>query len=287
VTRSVSALYLWAGVTLAWLVAGAAFFGVQPEGAVHAAGWSGLVVVALVPLVRPFRAASFLVTTAVAILLLGLMTLPALARDTMSGERLVAACLAVLVVLTAALLSRRLDAAIGGMIGAFGIQQATIEELTIHDAITGALTPRFGTRVLEEELARARRYERPLSVVALEPLDWEQALDGRADAEADARLRAIAGELLRSVRVMDRVARSGGVEFLLILPETPMAGAEIFTERLVVSVATTTAVELRAGVASYPDDADTVEDLVAEARGAMVFARSAGLPFASRSLFAR
>jgi diguanylate cyclase (GGDEF)-like protein len=89
----------------------------------------------------------------------------------------------------------------------------------------------FGLR-LDEELERASRYARPLSL-ALIDVDELRALNDRHGHEAgDWVLRELAGAIIQGARAVDRVGRWAGGTFALVLPETPAGAAFGICERL-------------------------------------------------------
>ena len=105
------------------------------------------------------------------------------------------------------------------------------------DALTGLLNRRKFRELAAEEMERARRYGRPLSLLALD-LDHFKAINDRFGHPAgDGVLRHVAGLIVAGVRNCDRVARLGGEEFAVLLPETRAGDARILAERLRQAVA--------------------------------------------------
>ncbi|HDH01664.1 MAG TPA: GGDEF domain-containing protein, partial [Nitrospirae bacterium] len=97
-------------------------------------------------------------------------------------------------------------------------------------------------------------------------------------------LRTI-GRLIRNlVRSVDIPARYGGEEFAVILPDTPLKQAELVAERLRSSVAghpffvdgKTVSLTISIGIASFPEDADTKEELIKAADRALYCAKNGG-----------
>lgn len=110
--------------------------------------------------------------------------------------------------------------------------EARIVEMAVTDELTGLRNRRYLYQRLAEELARARRSRRPLSV-ALFDLDHFKLVNDRHGHDAgDEVLRAAAAMALRACRATDLVARVGGEEFLVMLPETDLEGATLIAERL-------------------------------------------------------
>jgi GGDEF domain-containing protein len=76
----------------------------------------------------------------------------------------------------------------------------------------------------------------------------------------------------------------GDGAFALVLPETPLEGAEVLAARLQASASTEAGITLRVGLADYPRDAATPSGLVGEAQEALTFARTADLLVVDRTL---
>lgn len=107
-----------------------------------------------------------------------------------------------------------------------------VRELAVTDDLTGLRNRRHAQHRLEEEAARAVRTGHPLSVALFDLDHFKQVNDRFGHAAGDAVLRAVAAAALRVCRVSDVVARFGGEEFLLVLPETGADGAATIAERL-------------------------------------------------------
>ena len=97
--------------------------------------------------------------------------------------------------------------------------------LSTHDALTGLLNRNVLEERIGEEVIRARRYKRPLSIAILD-LDFFKAFnDSYGHASGDTALRAFSHALRRAVRRTDILARFGGEEFVIVLPETAATDA--------------------------------------------------------------
>ena len=148
------------------------------------------------------------------------------------------------------------------------------------DAVTGLLSPHgFRTR-LAQEVQRARRYRRSLTV-ALLAVDDFAALERRHGFEAaDELLAGVAKRLAGSMRTHDLIGRTGPAEFGLLLPETSAQGALPALERLLVALehfgeGSIWAAGASVGVASL-EAATSAEALIADARMACGLAQAAG-----------
>jgi diguanylate cyclase (GGDEF)-like protein len=110
--------------------------------------------------------------------------------------------------------------------------QHELEYLAHHDALTGLANRRRFQLELEREMARAARRSDPLCVGALD-LDGFKALNDRlGHAGGDRVLKAAASSWNSSVRALDLIARFGGDEFVVLLPDCPPAEAERVLGRL-------------------------------------------------------
>jgi len=163
-------------------------------------------------------------------------------------------------------------------------QRILVGELTLRDNVTGAIKWQYARQLLTEEIARSRRYNYSLSLALVGIDDWPSVVE-RIGREAARALLATAGEtLVRSLRNVDRVARYGASEFALLLPSTPLQGAEVAVERACGEVMRRTQLVVRAGIVHFPSGATTNEELMSEAEAALQLARATGLPIASQRL---
>ncbi|MBZ9711978.1 tetratricopeptide repeat-containing diguanylate cyclase [Deinococcus multiflagellatus] len=111
-------------------------------------------------------------------------------------------------------------------------QAEHLVRLSQEDALTGLSNRRHFNECLEAEVQRALRYGRPLSVVLLDIDHFKAVNDTYSHQVGDLVLRELAGLLRASCRQMDTVARFGGEEFVLLLPETAGPAAQTMCERL-------------------------------------------------------
>jgi two-component system, cell cycle response regulator len=113
-----------------------------------------------------------------------------------------------------------------------------IEKLAVTDALTGLYNRRYLVDRLEEERRRCARYGHVLSVVMGDVDHFKAVNDEFGHHAGDEVLRAVAAALVRGTRQgVDWVARFGGEEFVVVMPETDPVGALIAAERLRRSVA--------------------------------------------------
>ncbi len=152
------------------------------------------------------------------------------------------------------------------------------ERMAHTDALTGLANARTLSRVLELEVARASRQGTDLSVALfdVDGLAGTNALGG--PAAGDDILREVAAILAESVRLVDTVARWGGDEFLVVAPGS--AGMTV-ARRVLDAIAARPAagarvISVSAGVARFPSDGATSDELVAAAEGALRAAKATG-----------
>ena len=164
---------------------------------------------------------------------------------------------------------------------------AEAREQSIRDSLTGAYNHRHFQEVLQRELGRAERVGRPLAVLMLDIDDFKSINDRFGHPVGDAILQGIVGEIRNEVRGdMDLLARYGGDEFALVLPETPMSEAVLVAERVRRRVderlfrMPDSGQILRAtvsiGLAAYPEDATEKRNLVEKADAALYRAKHGG-----------
>lgn len=160
-----------------------------------------------------------------------------------------------------------------------------VQELTILDDHTGLFNARHLEKVLEAEVKRARRFERPLSVIFFD-LDHFKRINDRHGHQVGSSILASIGEVLRrTLRSVDVPVRYGGDEFVCVLPETSKAQALIWAREIrtalrnhayVLAGGEEIRVDASFGVASLPDDAQDPEELLRQADLAMYRVKQSG-----------
>lgn len=158
-------------------------------------------------------------------------------------------------------------------------------EFVNEDGLTGLYNHRYFQEQLRYELSRARRYRRALSLLILDLDYFKHFNDQFGHRQGDLLLQDIARFLQASVREADTVARYGGDEFAIILPETKHDEALAFARRLRESfeargfggtLATGKHITLSIGLEVFPSDARTAEELIELADQALYRAKRAG-----------
>ena len=112
------------------------------------------------------------------------------------------------------------------------VRISVLERAANMDGLTGLYNRRHFDRRLAEEISRADRLDRPLSLIVADLDRFKQINDTLGHAAGDAILRATAACLSRSVRASDVLARFGGEEFVILAPDTDAEGALSLAERL-------------------------------------------------------
>jgi diguanylate cyclase (GGDEF)-like protein len=103
------------------------------------------------------------------------------------------------------------------------IAQLELRSQSIHDPLTGLLNRRFLFEMLERELSRMARKLQPLGLIMLDLDHFKRVNDKFGHEAGDVVLKTIAQILRRNTRREDFACRFGGEEFILVLPETPLA----------------------------------------------------------------
>ena len=105
-----------------------------------------------------------------------------------------------------------------------------VHENSVRDSLTGCFNRQHALEVLDLELRRSRRSQLPLSVMILD-LDYFKAINDRfGHLCGDAVLSAVGLRMQAVLRASDVKCRYGGEEFLILLPETTLAGAQHVAE---------------------------------------------------------
>jgi diguanylate cyclase (GGDEF)-like protein len=166
-------------------------------------------------------------------------------------------------------------------------QQADLYEQLAHtDGLTELYNYRFFQDLLRIELNRAQRFNRALSLIMADLDHFKAFNDIYGHQAGDRALQQLAALLRRSSRSYDLVARYGGDEFVIILPETSKKLAGEVAERVRLGVesanilgaphAPTGSFTVSLGIATFPEDAMEQSDLIRKADLALYQAKSRG-----------
>lgn len=160
-----------------------------------------------------------------------------------------------------------------------------IDALTQIDPATGVFRPHAGRDRLRAEVTRAIRYRRPFTLLVGKARDWEAEVKHRGMSPA----REVYAETLRTattvLRNNDVIASEPDYSFIVILPETTAEGGEYAAQHI--QEAVQGLLDVYFGLVQCPEDGETEEALLREARQALAFAEMANLPIvSSRALIA-
>jgi diguanylate cyclase (GGDEF)-like protein len=155
-----------------------------------------------------------------------------------------------------------------------------LEVLSVTDKLTGLFNRRKLDEVLEEELARSRRYDVGFSVVMLDIDHFKRINDTHGHVAGDAVLVAVAGILRDCTREADALGRFGGEEFVLVCRHATLDDGLATAEKIRAAVeghgfAAVGAVTASLGVAAYREG-DTLASLVGRADAALYRAKAGG-----------
>lgn len=156
------------------------------------------------------------------------------------------------------------------------------EQRSSHtDPLTGLANWRLLIEEYRAEVARSRRYQRPLSVVYLDVDDFKAVNDLHGHSAGDEVLKSLAELLVSNTRTIDTVARVGGDEFALMLPETGEAGVRAMLERMHKRIGDSLVcagkpVGISMGAAVFMDPPDNIEILLKAADRQLSLVKEAG-----------
>ena len=158
--------------------------------------------------------------------------------------------------------------------------------LSAADSLTGMMNRRTFEDRWQGEVARARRYGRPISIAAIDIDYFKQFNDTYGHAAGDSALQSVGRVIRTRVRAGDFAARIGGEEFVVALPETSSVNAVAMAEQLRRAIAETpiritghrgaVTVTISIGVASWPEHGEEITRLLERADNRLYEAKLAG-----------
>lgn len=161
----------------------------------------------------------------------------------------------------------------------------SLNELATHDGLTGLYNHREFYALIKDELARAQRFHRPVSLLMLDIDHFKRVNDTHGHQAGDVVLKGLSELLDHQARAIDRVCRYGGEEITVILPETDLDAAVHVAEHLRAAVeaqpfdinaGAPLRITVSIGVASFPAHADNAQALVTSADTALYAAKQGG-----------
>ena len=175
------------------------------------------------------------------------------------------------------------------------LENKRLKDLAIVDSLTGLYNYRFFEETFAKEIARAKRYNHMVSLLFIDIDYFKHYNDINGHEQGNILLKQLANifmttsrhtDTLCKVLGIDIVARYGGEEFVIILPETPKKGALVRAKRLLDDVRNypfhnreaqpSGRLTISIGVAEFPNDADTWEELIKKADESLYQAKNAG-----------
>jgi len=167
------------------------------------------------------------------------------------------------------------------------VHAAQAKRFPERDVLTGVLAREQLREDIEAEISIARRYDKSLSLLALDIDRFREHGERSGRAKADGLLKRMAEVLISNVRVVDKVYRYSGEEFAVLLPGTDKKKALLLAERLQAiigqemgedadDVPKAERITVSIGVASFPLDAESTDGLMHCTDAALAQARDAG-----------
>lgn len=162
----------------------------------------------------------------------------------------------------------------------------SLKKISITDPLTSLLNRRYFEERIAEELERSRRHVQPFSLIIIDIDNFKGFNDTYGHLHGDEALRNTAMGIRKCIRVIDIAARYGGEEFAVILPTTDKVEAMIIGKRIrdeidkmsipIRGKENAARLTISLGIATYPVDASTIDDLINNADRALYKAKGLG-----------
>lgn len=164
---------------------------------------------------------------------------------------------------------------------AITVNKAQLWEMAVTDSLTGLYIRRFFLAKVNEEMRRSERYKRPFAIIMTDIDHFKNVNDSYGHPEGDVVLKAVSKLIKDTIREVDIVARFGGEEFVILLPETDKENAVILSERLREKISELTfeqvpGVTVSLGISGYPNDGTDIDKLIKKADAALYKAKQTG-----------
>ncbi|MFH1825322.1 MAG: diguanylate cyclase [Candidatus Firestonebacteria bacterium] len=169
-------------------------------------------------------------------------------------------------------------------IATVALESSYLHILSITDGLTKAYLRRYFTFRLEEEVERVKRYGGGISLLMID-LDHFKKVNDTYGHQAGDKILVEFVEIVRGIsRATDSVARYGGEEFAIVATETSLEGAKMYADRIRVITekhlfdigSLKINITISIGVAGFPRDAETTQDLIKRADEALYRAKKSG-----------
>jgi diguanylate cyclase (GGDEF)-like protein len=162
-------------------------------------------------------------------------------------------------------------------------QTEKLLKLSITDPLTGIYNRRYLNRRLSEEITRFNRYKHHFSFMMLDLDKFKEYNDTFGHVAGDNLIKNLANVMEKSLRTIDIAARFGGDEFVAIFPQTPKVDAIQISNRLKEHIEKSLSeynrempLTLSVGLATFPDDASSIMELIEKTDQALYLAKKGG-----------
>jgi diguanylate cyclase (GGDEF)-like protein len=160
------------------------------------------------------------------------------------------------------------------------------EQEAITDALTNVFNYRYFQSQIEREIMRSDRHSKHFSVAMIDIDNFKQYNDSQGHLNGDEALKLIAQTIIQNIRKSDTLARYGGDEFVMILPELDKHQSKSLAEKLCMVIGKTKVPRKKStikvnltvslGIATFPDDGRSEDKLLKKADEALYQAKDLG-----------
>jgi len=158
---------------------------------------------------------------------------------------------------------------------------SVLYDLAIHDEKTGVYNNKFFESILDMEVEKAKRGKQKLSLIMVDIDYFKKVNDTYGHIKADELLAKLASVLKKQARKSDIVARFGGEEFIILLPETSLNKANKFASRLKKAIHSdkilkSHKINVSGGISQFREKRDSKNNLKKRADKALYLAKERG-----------